>query len=733
MEALVVDSSLGPVFEIFNTVAVVGAGLLVAGAAVAVAPHAIAAIRQRRFDRAATAERVRWVLRLDPSTAADPEACRRLVAGLHPGSRRGTGRWASGWPLLTLAVRTAEGRARFEVEAPRQLARAIEAAVAAADLGAELEPIARRPETRGLRLSLRGDAPQDGSGRGRDAFGAALVEVMSRLPRGAEAMWALDVRPRIEARHEGEADGPGWGEVFLDSLLGRPPRPHSGSKPPADREAPRAAFTVTARLEAVAAGASSIRGWLFDAMSAVGVLREAGWRVETSVGGASAAMSVKPRDLAELWGLSAGASPERAVDVVRSRRLRAPVVEASAPGNRPIAREAGRDIRVPANLFLRHAAFIGKTGSGKSTELVALASDDLRSGRGFTFLDPHGDAVRKLLDCVPPDQTDRVHLLELAERQRPRSFNPLELDGADPELVAGQFVDTVRELYLGTAAPRQAHYLRNGLMTLLIKEAGREGPWTILDLYELLVDPGRRKAFTLGLNDPVLAAFWEHEWPTRVGSGRDPSADALLNKLSSFVGYPSIRQIVAARRSSIRPRRIMDEGRVLLVDLSRVARDHGRLFGSLLIARYCIDALGRQEVVETRREPHQLYLDEAHAFDTSSLRTIVTETRKFGLGATLATQYFDRMGQELRDAVINDVGTIGLLQPAAADARLLASSFAPLTERDLLGLERFRMAVRTELSGQATVFTADILPEPERFGQGDMVRRLSDQRDGHAA
>jgi hypothetical protein len=707
--------------------------LLVTGATAAVAPRVIAAIRQRRFDQATLADRARWVLRLDPSTAADPEACRRLVAGLHPGARRGTATWASGWPLLSLAVRTVDGRARFELEAPRQLARAIEAAVAAADLGAELEPIGARQETLGLRLSFCGEAPQDRAERGRDAFGAALVEVMSRLPRGVEGIWALDVRPRIETGDEREGEGPGWGELFLDSMLGRPSRPRGTSKEPSDRAAPRSAFTVTAQLKAIAPAPSSVRAWLFDATSAIGVLREAGWRVETSVGGASTPMSVSARDLAELWGLSAGASPERAVDVVRSRRLRAPVVDASAPGSRPIAREAGRDIHVPANLFLRHAAFIGKTGSGKSTELVALAADDLRSGRGFTFLDPHGDAVRRLLECVPPAEVDRVHLLELAERRRPRSFNPLELDGADPELVAGQFVDTVRELYLGTAAPRQAHYLRNGLMTLLIKDPGSTGPWTILDLYELLVDPGRRKAFTLGLKDPVLAAFWEHEWPTRVGSGRDPSADALLNKLSSFVGYPSIRQIVAARRSSIRPRRIMDERRVLLVDLSRVARDHGRLFGSLLIARYCIDALGRQEVPESKREPHQLYLDEAHAFDTSSLRTIVTETRKFGLGATIATQYFDRMGQELRDAVLNDVGTIGLLQPAAADARLLASSFAPLTERDLLALERFRIAVRTELSGQATVFTADILPDPARLGQGAMVRRLSDQRDGHAA
>ena len=727
---MLTDALFGPIFGVLTAFAMLGSGALLVAGGVVAAPRVFGVFRQRSYDRATARERQRWVIRPDPS-ATDPDAARRLVAGLHPGGRRGTSTWAAGWPELTLLLMWLDGRARFEVEAPGQLGRAIESAVAAAFPTAELEPVAPNVDLHsGLRLAVRGEPPDDRR-VGHDDLGPALAALMSRLPRGSTASWTLRVRPLPPGRDSAPAEGPSMWELLLDSALNRPSRQFAPTGSPRPRRAEGPSFSVVASLEARGLEPAVVRAWLFDAMSVVGMLRGSGWSIETTVGGRSAPMSVTAPYLAELWGLSAAGSAERTVDVVRSRRLRAPVPIDARPGVRPIGVDGGRPVTVPAEMFLRHAAFVGKTGSGKSTELVALAADDLRCGRGFTFIDPHGDAVRRLLDCVPPAEVGRVHLLELAERRRPRSFNPLELDGADPELVAGQFVDTVRELYLGTGMPRQAGYLRNGLMTMLIKEAAAEGPWTILDLYEILVDPVRRKPFTVGLEDPMLQAFWTHEWPARVGSTRDPSAEALLTKLSSFIGYPSIRQIVAARRSSIRPRRIMDDGRVLLVDLSRAARDHGRLFGSLLIARFCIDALARQDVPEQHRRPHQLYLDEAHAFDTTSLRTIVTETRKFGLGATLATQYFDRMGQELRDAVLNDVGTLALLQPAATDARLLARSFEPLTERDLLGIERFRMAVRTELAGQSTVFTADILPEPPRFGISAEVRRQSDQRDGH--
>ena len=329
--------------------------------------------------------------------------------------------------------------------------------------------------------------------------------------------------------------------------------------------------------------------------------------------------------------------------------------------------------------------------------MVALAADDLAAGRGFTFIDPHGDAVVRLLDAVPPDQVDRVHLLELAERDRPRAFNFLELDGADPELVASQFVDTLRDLYLATSGPKQTHYLRMALMTVLTRPPEEAGPWTIADLYRLLVNREWRADFTGRLTDPLLREFWENEWPLRNRSAREPSVEAVLNKLGGYLSYPSIREIVATPYSTIRPRRIMDAGDVLLVDLSRVGRDHARLFGGMLIGRYYVDALGRQAIPLAVRRPHQLYVDEVQNFDTSSLRGIHTEGRKFALGLTLATQYLRSLGLDLQSAIRANVATLALLQPSPEDARMLSDAFTPLTERDLFNLPRFRMAIRTEL------------------------------------
>ncbi len=174
----------------------------------------------------------------------------------------------------------------------------------------------------------------------------------------------------------------------------------------------------------------------------------------------------------------------------------------------------------------------------------------------------------------------------------------------------------------------------------------------------------------------------------------------------------------------------MDAGEVLLVDLSRAGGDNAWLFGGLVIARYYVDALGRQSLPPSERVPHTLYVDEVQNFDTSALRGTTGEGRKFALRLAMATQYFDALGRDLQRAIRANVATVMLLQPSSDDARALRDEMAPLTERDLINLPRFRMAVRTELDGDARVLTADVLPEPPRLGSAALVRRLSDRRDG---
>lgn len=729
------DSLFGPIFDVLTAFAVLGGGVLVVAGGAAVAPRFLNVLRQRAYDRAVVAERLCWLLRLDAASARDPDAGRRLVAALHPGARRGVSRWARGWPSLTLVLRWVDGRARWEIEAPRQLARQVQTAVAAAYPGAELDEIDLSVDgTGGLRLGVRGEPPE-APARAPGDFGAMLVEFLARLPPGASAAWRVRVWPQPDQRDATPDGRLGLGEILLDSALNRPARSVPAARPASVAQRPAGPwFSAGAALEASGAPVSSLRAWLFDAIGAVGALRGSGWRIEASMGGPSAPMRVGPSEVADLWGLSGAASEDRAVDVVRSRRLPVPAT-APAPGLRPIGLDGDRQVLVPESLFDRHVVLLGRTGSGKSTELVALAADDLRAGRGFTFIDPHGDAVSRLLDAVPEDQAHRVHLLELAEKEHPRGFNPIELDGADPEIVAAQFVDTMSDLYFGhLASPpyRQLQYLRSALLTLLTKPADPEDPWTLESLNSLFIDPRFRAGVLAGATDPTVVAFWEHQWPKGRRGVADPSADALISKLGAFLSYPSIRAIVSAPVSTIRPRKIMDAGEVLLVDLSRAGGDNAWLFGGLVIARYYVDALGRQSLPPSERVPHTLYVDEVQNFDTSALRGTTGEGRKFGLRLAMATQYFGALGRELQQAIRANVATVMLLQPSADDARALRDEMAPLTERDLINVPRFRMAVRTELDGDARVLTADVLPEPLPLGSAGLVRRLSDARDGLA-
>ena len=180
----------------------------------------------------------------------------------------------------------------------------------------------------------------------------------------------------------------------------------------------------------------------------------------------------------------------------------------------------------------------------------------------------------------------------------------------------------------------------------------------------------------------------------------------------------------------------MDAGEVLLVDLSRAGGDNAWLFGGLVIARYYVAALGRQGLAPEARVPHTLYVDEVQNFDTSALRGTTAEGRKFGLRLVMATQYLESLGRDLQHAIRANVATTMLLQPSADDARAVRDLMAPLTERDLVNLPRFRMAVRTELDGEARVFTADVLAgaaEPRLRGPRPSSQRRARRRAGGRA
>jgi hypothetical protein len=271
------------------------------------------------------------------------------------------------------------------------------------------------------------------------------------------------------------------------------------------------------------------------------------------------------------------------------------------------------------------------------------------------------------------------------------------------------------------------HYLRHALLTML----AHPKPQTVIELIRIQTDDTFRERYTRTLDDPMLVNFWRNEWPSGANRERDTSIKAVLNKLGAFVSYHSIRNVVGQGTSTVRPRRIMDAGDLLVVDLSRVGGDNAHLFGAMLISRYYIDAIGRQGTSRDTLRQHLLIVDEVPTFDTRALEKVHDEGRKFGLLLVTAAQSLAGLGVRLRDSVLTNAGVLALLSPGADDVQALRRLVAPLSAEDLLGMRQHEMVIRmTGPDGRAGVFGGMVCPPPPGDPRmAEALIRASDERD----
>ena len=319
----------------------------------------------------------------------------------------------------------------------------------------------------------------------------------------------------------------------------------------------------------------------------------------------------------------------------------------------------------------RHLAVIGKTGMGKTTLLQKLIASDIDGGRGVALVDPHGDLAETILGCVPSKRTNEVVVFDARDRHYPVAFNPLACNNPEQRpLVASAVVSAFKKLYGDSWGPRLEHILRNALLALL------EVPGTsLLSLQRLLSDPAYRKTIVGRVSDPVVRMFWEREfagWKTQYQS---EATAPILNKVGQFLSQPILRAIVGQSHSRLDFRRIMDEGRVLIVNLSkgRIGEDASNLLGSLLISSIQLAAMSRADMPEKERRDYFLYVDEFQNFATESFATILSEARKYRLSLTLANQYLAQMDEATLDAVFGNVGSLLVFQVGARDAEVITA------------------------------------------------------------
>lgn len=317
---------------------------------------------------------------------------------------------------------------------------------------------------------------------------------------------------------------------------------------------------------------------------------------------------------------------------------------------------------------------LGINGTGKSNLLLDIALQDIAAGDGLCLMDPHGDLIDAVLTRVPPSRINDVILFDPADIDYPFGLNMFECpDVSNPRLVdrvCSEVVLTFKKLFADFWGPRMEDLIRHAVLTLMSTTE-----CTMLDMLPLLTDADRRDQYVSRATDPVLRHYWEQAFPDnkRVQGERVSSS---LNKIGRFLTNPVIRNIVAQPKSSFDFRQLMDEGKVLLVNLSKgkLGEDNSSLLGSVLVGKILIAAMSRSEIEQTGRRQFHLIVDEYHSFATESFPTLQSEARKFAIDTIVAHQYRDQLDVLNKGSTLN-VGNFITFRITGRDARELAMQF----------------------------------------------------------
>jgi hypothetical protein len=362
----------------------------------------------------------------------------------------------------------------------------------------------------------------------------------------------------------------------------------------------------------------------------------------------------------------------------------------------------------------RHLYIIGQTGAGKSGTLELLALSDIYHDQGYAIIDPHGDFAINNMKFIPERRIKDVVYFNPADTAFPVGFNPLEVTHLGQRiLVASEVIGVLKRMFGDSWGPRLEHILRFTLLALL----ERPGT-TMLDITRMLTDKEFRKETLNYVNDAVVLQFWKKEFASWNEKYETEAVAPVLNKVGAFTANSIIRNIIGQPKSTFNIRQIMDEGKILVVNLSRglIGEDNAAILGSFLVTKIQLAAMSRADIPNVNdRRPFYLYVDEFQNFATDSFATILSEARKYGLSLTVANQYIAQMQESVRDAVFGNVGSIISFRVSADDAPILAKQFEPQFEaQDLLSMHNRHFIISMIISGEKqTAFSATTLNLPE--------------------
>ena len=381
----------------------------------------------------------------------------------------------------------------------------------------------------------------------------------------------------------------------------------------------------------------------------------------------------------------------------------------------------------------RHFYLLGKTGAGKSTLFKNMFISDVLAGDGACLVDPHGDVVEELLDFIPPNRMEDVVYLNPTDVSNPIGFNLLELkDKSQRDLIADGVVEVFKKEFGNSWGPRLQYILTNTIATCLEAQGT-----TLLAVPRMLTDKNYRKFILKQVDDPILLKFWTDEFAQMAQNPRllAEAVAPIQNKVGRFISSAVTRNIVGQVKSTIDLRDIMDNRKILLVNLAqgRLGEETASLLGGMIITRLQATAMERVDIPEDERKDFFLYVDEFQNFATDSFAKILSEARKYRLNLTMTNQYIDQLPLTVRQAIFGNVGTLGSFVVSQADANILEQEFAPtVSSDDLVSLDVYSMYVKLCVDGMTTIpFSAKSLaPRYERFGMKEEVVAMSREMYG---
>jgi len=352
----------------------------------------------------------------------------------------------------------------------------------------------------------------------------------------------------------------------------------------------------------------------------------------------------------------------------------------------------------------RHMYIIGKTGVGKSQLLEEMVMQDIVAGKGLAVVDPHGDLVENILARMPPERAEDVIYFDPGDSQRPAGLNLLE---AQTELqkhfVATSIVGLMYKLFdpmkTGIIGPRFEHAIRNAMLTVM--EAIPNG--TFIEVVQTLQRPDFVQSLLPLVKDPIVRRYWTDQIAQTADFHKSEVLDYIVSKFGRFVTNKLIRNIIGQSQSSFDFRKVMDEGKILLVNLAKgkLGEENSNFLGLILVPRILISAMSRQEIPEEKRRDFYLYVDEFQNFATPDFAQILSEARKYRLNLIVANQFIGQMEEEVKNAVFGNVGSVISFRVGVTDANYLQHEYQPtFNEMDLINIDRFNAYVKTTVHNE---------------------------------